>query len=197
MSPKEQIKTAAIKIMAKEGFANTTVDQIVQEAQVSLSTFYEFFTDKEEILEKIFTSEFQKRYAFYINMKNWHMDWFLKINGILNFHLQELQKEPELAIIILAEKTNPLFRQKKPLRQFSQLSSIIAAILQQAINEQKIRPCNVQATSLVVCGFLDALTYEFIMTKNIEQLESAIDNFCLLLKNGLEISSTKNKLNCG
>ncbi|MGI6587402.1 MAG: TetR/AcrR family transcriptional regulator [Peptococcia bacterium] len=191
MSPKKQIITATIKIIAKKGFADTTVDQIVQEAQVSLSTFYENFTDKEEILEEIFISEFQKRYDFYINMKNWHMDWFLKINGILNFHLQELQKEPELAAVILAEKMNPHFQQKKSFRQFTQLSSIVAAILQQAINEQKIRPCDIHATSLIVCGFLDALTYEFIMTKNLTQPEAAIENFCLLLKNGLEISSTK------
>ncbi|HHY06013.1 MAG TPA: TetR/AcrR family transcriptional regulator [Clostridia bacterium] len=185
MSRKEQIITATIKIIAKKGFADTTIDQIVQEAQVSLSTFYEIFANKEEILEKIFTAEFQKRYNFYINMKNWHIDWFLKINGILNFHLQELQKEPELATVILAERMNPCFRQKEPICQFSQLSSVIAAILQQAINEQKICPCNVQATSLIICGFLDALTYEFIMNENLPQLETAIENFCLLLKNSL------------
>jgi len=185
VSLQEQIKAAAIKIIAREGFSHTTADKIAQEAQIPLSTFYDNFTDKEEILDDLFTSEFQKRYDFYVNIKNWHMDWFLKINGILNFHLQEIQKEPELATIILAERVNSHCRERRSLSKFSQLSSIIATILQQAIDEQKIRPCNVEATSLIVFGFLDALIYEFIMTKNLDQLQQAIDNFCLLLKNGL------------
>ncbi len=46
-------------------------------------------------------------------MKNWHIDWFLKINGILNFHLQELQTEPETPLLLLRERTNPALNQEK------------------------------------------------------------------------------------
>jgi TetR/AcrR family fatty acid metabolism transcriptional regulator len=189
MSPKDQIKASAVILFAEKGFFNTSAAEIAQEAQVSLSTLYSFFADEAEIMKDIFTSEWQKRHSFYVNIKNWHMDWFLKINGILNFHLQEMQKEPELANVILTEQINPRFRNQEPIDKFPQLASIIGEILQKAIEENKIRSCNVEATSLVIYGFIDTLIYEYILTKDLKKLEQTIDNFCLLLKNGLEIKS--------
>lgn len=187
MSPKEQIKVSAIKLFAKKGFFNTSATEIAQEAQISLGAFYNFFTDEAEVLKDIFISEWQKRHSFYVNIKNWHMDWFLKINGILNFHLQEIQNEPELATVILTEQMNPRFRHQEPVDKFPQLASIIGEILQKAIEENKIRSCNIEATSLVIYGFIDTLIYEYVLTKDLKKLEQTIDNFCLLLKNGLEI----------
>jgi len=187
MSPKDQMIASAVKLFAEKGFFDTSATEIAQEAQVSLSTFYNFFADETEMMKAIFTSEWQKRYSFYVNIKNWHMDWFLKINGILNFHLQEIQKEPELANVILTEQMNPRFRSQEPVDKFSQLALIIGEILQKAIEGGKIRPCNVEATSLVIYGFIDTLIYEYIHTKDLKKLEHAIDNFCLLLKNGLEL----------
>ena len=96
------------------------------------------------------------------------MDWFLKINGILNFHLQEIQKEPELAIVILTEQMNPRFRNQEPANKFSQLALIISEILQKAIEGGKIRPCNVEKTSLIIYGFIETLTYEYILTKDLK-----------------------------
>jgi len=189
MSPKEQLKTSAVKLFAEKGFFNTSATEIAQEAQVSLSTFYNFFADETEMMKDIFTSEWQKRHSFYVNIKNWNMDWFFKINGILNFHLQEIQKEPELAQIILAEQMNPCFHNQEPADKFPQLTSIIGEILQKAIEGKKIRPCNVEATSLVIYGFIDTLINEYIHTEDLNKVEQTIDSFCLLLKNGLEIKT--------
>ena len=84
MSKKEQIRTAAVKIIARDCYFNATTDKIAAQAKVAVGTLYNYFRSKEEILDYIFAVEFQKRYDFYQNMKNWRMDWFLKINGILN-----------------------------------------------------------------------------------------------------------------
>lgn len=189
MSAKEQIKEAAIKIIAQKGLFNTTTAEIAQEAQINLSSLYNYYADKSQIMDDIFTSELQKRYAFYVNIKNWHMDWFLKINGIINFHLQEIQKEPDLAAIIITEQINPVFRENESVRKFSQLSLIIADILQQAISEKKIIPCDVQATSLIICGFIDKIISEYLLTKDSKHIEQAIASFGLLLKKALEITS--------
>jgi len=187
MSPKELILTAAVKNIAKNGFFDTTATVIAKEAQISLSTFYDFYTDEAEIMEEIFALEFQKRFSFYVNIKNWHMDWFLKINGILNFHLREIEKDPELATIIITEKMNPYFRQTESVQKFKHLSSIVAEILQQAVKQNKIHSCNVEATSLIILGFVDTLTQEYLLTHDLKRLEQTIDNFCQLLKNSLEI----------
>ncbi len=200
MPKKEQIREAAIKIIARDGFFNATTDKIAKEAKVAVGTLYNYFTSKEEILDYIFAVEFEKRAAFYQNMKNWRMDWFLKINGILNFHLQEFQKEPDIAIILLAERMNAHRYGLTSLANFSQLSLIISAILQQGIDEKKIRPCNTQNISLFISGFLNELLFA-ITTKttantaaenynhNFDNLEQSLDEFCTLLKTSLAVSA--------
>ncbi|MDD2401984.1 MAG: TetR/AcrR family transcriptional regulator [Clostridia bacterium] len=185
MSKKDMIKDASIKLIARDGYFNATTDKISKEASVAVGTIYNYFSSKEEILNYIFDTELQKRYDFYNNMKNWHMDWFLKINGILNFHLQEMRKEPDISKIILSEKINAHRYNMSSLIKFSQLSLIISDILQQGINEEKIRSCDVKIISLIISGFLDAITYEFATTDDFDNIEYAIDEFCTLLKNGL------------
>lgn len=188
MSPREKILATAIKLISEKGFFNTATAEIVEEAQVDYYTFYKFFADKNAILEEIFSKEWEKRYTFYTNIKTWRMDWFLKINGILNFHLQEIQKEPEITTIIITEEMNPLFREKEIFRKYAELSSIIAEILQQAVDEQKIIPCDVQAISFIITGFIKNLNCEYLQTQDFKRLEQAITNFCDLLKRALEIT---------
>lgn len=185
MSKKEQIRTAAVKIIARDGYFNATTDKIAAEAKVAVGTLYNYFRSKEEILDYIFAVEFQKRYDFYQNMKNWRMDWFLKINGILNYHLQEFQKEPDIATIVLAERMNAFRYGIHSLSDFSQLSGIIADILQQAINENKIRPCDVQCLTILISGFLNEMIYTVATTEEYPEPEKVLDEFCLLLKTGL------------
>ncbi|MBU5627482.1 TetR/AcrR family transcriptional regulator [Oscillibacter sp. MSJ-2] len=46
---REQLLSAAEKLFAEQGYANTTVDQIVEVAGCSKSTFYHYFEAKEEL----------------------------------------------------------------------------------------------------------------------------------------------------
>ncbi|QNL45287.1 TetR/AcrR family transcriptional regulator [Oscillibacter hominis] len=46
---REQLLSAAEKLFAEQGYANTTVDQIVEAAGCSKSTFYHYFEAKEEL----------------------------------------------------------------------------------------------------------------------------------------------------
>jgi TetR/AcrR family fatty acid metabolism transcriptional regulator len=188
MSKKELIKDAAVRIIARDGFFNATTDKISKEAQVPVGSIYTYFRSKEEILDYIFEVEFQKRYDFYQNIKTWHMDWFLKINGILNFHLQEIKKDPNIAMIILTERINAYRYKLQSAMKFTELSSIISDILRQAIDDKKIRPCNVTAITLYIDGFLDELTYEILTTNSSDIIEPAIDEFCKLLKISLNIN---------
>lgn len=44
----------AVSLMEKQGFANTTVEEIAQKAGVSVGTFYHYFRSKDEIFYDIF-----------------------------------------------------------------------------------------------------------------------------------------------
>jgi AcrR family transcriptional regulator len=51
---KRKIYEIAISLMEKKGFANTTIVEISQNAGVSVGTFYNYFSSKEEIFYDIF-----------------------------------------------------------------------------------------------------------------------------------------------
>ena len=64
MDKKEAIRKAAIKIMAKEGFYNTKMQDIADECGIAIGTLYLYFKSKEDILDYIFMVEYKKRLAF-------------------------------------------------------------------------------------------------------------------------------------
>jgi TetR/AcrR family transcriptional regulator, fatty acid metabolism regulator protein len=51
---KKKIYEIAISLMEKKGFANTTINEISKKAGVSVGTFYNYFSSKEEIFHNIF-----------------------------------------------------------------------------------------------------------------------------------------------
>ena len=64
MNKKELIRKHSIKVMAKEGYHNTKVQTIAQEANISVGTIYNYFKNKKEILEYIFQVEHDRRIKF-------------------------------------------------------------------------------------------------------------------------------------
>ena len=63
---RKQIIDAAWQLFYKQGYENTTVDDIVKKANTSKGGFYYYFTAKEELLNSlyaIFDREYEKFYA--------------------------------------------------------------------------------------------------------------------------------------
>lgn len=51
---KDQIITAAVREFAKKGFAKTTINEIAEAAGIGKGTVYEYFKNKEEIIQSAF-----------------------------------------------------------------------------------------------------------------------------------------------
>lgn len=47
---RRELQTAAIRLMSEQGFANTTIEQIAEAADVSPRTFFRYFPTKESVL---------------------------------------------------------------------------------------------------------------------------------------------------
>ena len=55
-----QIKTAARVIFARDGFLNSTIAEIMKEAQRSIGVFYRYYKSKDELLLEL-TEEFRQK----------------------------------------------------------------------------------------------------------------------------------------
>jgi TetR/AcrR family fatty acid metabolism transcriptional regulator len=187
MSKKEQIRAAAVKVIASEGFFNATTDKIAKEAGVAVGTLYNYFSSKEDILNHIYDVEYQKRYRLYQEIKNRQIDPLAKIKELLFFHFQEIQKEPDIVKIVLAEKINAGRHKLISFEKFAKLPVIISEIINEGIAKGYLKKCDSRIISIMMFGFIEAIMTEFLVTQNKEILEKALEEICYLLEEGLRI----------
>lgn len=185
MSKKELIRMAAVKIIADEGFFLATTDKIAKEAGVAVGTIYNYFSNKEDILGYIFDVEYQKRYRLYQGVKNSQVDPLLKIEELLRFHFNEIQKDPNIIKIVLAEKATASRNKLMPFEKFTQLSSIFSEIILEGIEKGYLKKCDPKIISILIFGFLEATMTEFLAAKDVNLLENSINELINLLKTGL------------
>jgi TetR/AcrR family fatty acid metabolism transcriptional regulator len=70
MSKKELIRLTAIDLFAAKGFYNTSTPMIAEAAQISIGSVYNYFKNKDEILNYVFQVEYQNRETFIQDLDN-------------------------------------------------------------------------------------------------------------------------------
>ena len=56
----QSIREAAVRVLARQGFSGTTMQEIADEAQIAKGTLYLYFKDKEELLESVVDLSLEK-----------------------------------------------------------------------------------------------------------------------------------------
>ena len=55
-----QIRTKAIELIVKQGFDGLSMHKLAKAASVSVATIYIYFKDREDLIQQLYTEEFQK-----------------------------------------------------------------------------------------------------------------------------------------
>lgn len=103
MWKKALIYNASIKVMALEGYYNTKVQAIADEANISVGTIYNYFQSKEEILDFIFKVDFERRINFLNELENNDLPILSKIRIFLEFYFNEFLENPDKMKVISQE----------------------------------------------------------------------------------------------
>lgn len=185
MSKKELIRVAAIKIIADEGFFSATTDKIAKEAEMAVGTIYNYFSNKEDILRYILDVEYQKRYELYQKVKSSQIEPLLKIEKLLSYHFNEIQKEPNIIKIVLAEKITASRNKLMPFDKYAKLLVIFSEIISEGIDKGYLKKCDPKIISILIFGFIEAIMTEFLATKDDKLLKNSIEELINLLKTGL------------
>ncbi|MGF7186094.1 TetR/AcrR family fatty acid metabolism transcriptional regulator [Desulfitispora alkaliphila] len=160
---KEQIREAAISVIAKDGFHTASTDKIAAKAGISVGTIYNYFKNKSDILDYIFQVEYEKRAAFFKNLqeqKDTHPTE--KITAILNMHFKRVSENPDLIKVVLEEMR---FSQSAYFKQYGRkngFQKFLAEIIQDGIKQGKIRKCNPEIVALTLFGFIEAMMKQYI-----------------------------------
>ncbi len=98
-----RILEAAIQVFAEQGFFQATVSQIAARAGVADGTIYLYFKNKEDILVHFFsykTKQVFDRFRQEVNKADTAVD---KLRNLIRIHLEEFQRNKEMAVVYQAE----------------------------------------------------------------------------------------------
>jgi AcrR family transcriptional regulator len=98
-----RIMSAAQTAFAEQGFAAASVDEIVAAARVSRTSFYRFFTNKEECLLAIFTEAMEALGRTFSEIASKDASPEEKIRLGAHAIVEGLASDPELARVLLVE----------------------------------------------------------------------------------------------
>jgi len=97
------ILDAAIKVFADQGFHQSTVAQIAKEAGVADGTIYLYFKNKDDILVQFYEYKTRQIFERFRDAVRQPARAEEKLRRLIRVHLQEFQKDRNMAIVYQAE----------------------------------------------------------------------------------------------
>ncbi len=186
---KEVVCQAATKVIAREGFHNATVDKIASAAGVAVGTVYNYFLNKNDILNFIFHREYEKRKTYFLKLKAEDLHPLEKIKRILSMHFEEVKNNPDVFLVLLRERGMPRVCHFEGITQFEGLPRFIEEILQGGMESGALRTCKLHVIAPAIFGSIEALMGRYLMEREEKGssaiLDDAAEEIALLLWHGL------------
>ena len=95
-SKKQRLLDTAFSLFTNKGIKNTSIQEIVDNANVAKGTFYLYFKDKYELQDILITKKSEKLFhdALTALRKNYIKNFADQIIFIINYVIDELKKKP-------------------------------------------------------------------------------------------------------
>lgn len=176
-SRKEIIRETAIQVMAECGYHNSTTDRIAQEAGMAVGTIYNYFRNKEEILDYIFAIELKKRQAAYSEQLQSTKPVLEKLEALLELHFAEIARNIPVGQILVREQ--PL-RGKAGITGISaflqEVPGWIEELLKMGVKQGELRPCNTRILAAGIFGAVQGVAAQAVFTENEDLRNQVLKN---------------------
>jgi len=149
-SQRERLFAGMARVVARNGYAATTVDDIAAESRVSRKALYAHFSGKEDVLLQAHRAVIGRITAGAGPAVAEQTDWKASLRALFDWSLEFFAREPELANLVLVEVTaaTPASR-----RLHREALAAVRHLLEQAI-AQGARPLSPTALDGMVGGMM-------------------------------------------
>lgn len=184
---REAILRAAIKVFSENGFFNSKVSDIAQQAGVADGTVYLYFKSKDDVLHsifdhamKIFIEEAKKQ----IQQTN---DPKEKLRRIAKLHLEKLGEDRDLAIVFQVElRGSTKFMEEFSTTAFAEYLNIIKQAFIEGQEKGIFRAeLNPTVCAKIFFGALDEMVTNWILSKKNYPLAPMADTVISVFFNGV------------
>ncbi|WP_425447800.1 TetR/AcrR family transcriptional regulator [Dethiothermospora halolimnae] len=187
MEKKQIIRESAVKVIAERGYHNTTIKMIANDANISVGTIYNYFKNKDEIIDYIFEVEHEKRIKFLNEINEDQKDISQKIELFLDFHFNDLMENRNVGKVLIQESMIPNDRPIEHIQKFlNELPIIFSNMLKKAKENDEIREVNCEIISNVIFHAIRGVVYTLEAKENNSNYKTAKKEIFEFILNGIK-----------
>lgn len=171
---KEALKKAAVELFSEKGYHNTSSNEIAQRANVSIGTFYSYFTDKKSLYEELIMDLYQaslKEITEFDSSKSASPRNFIRNYVAYIMHSHEYMTAFQKEVAALSLQYDDLHELEK--RSRCDVTDILMSMLQ--ANKEILRISDLKTASLIIQCSLEAVIHEVTFYQNAYEKERVID----------------------
>lgn len=182
------ILKTAIKVIAREGFRNTRMQTIADEARTAVGTIYLYFKSKDDILGRIIMNEHQKRVKFLNELENEAQPALDKLTKFLHFHIDTLMDDIDVCKILIQEVvlTNMTFSDEV-LLSVNKMQQLVYNLIVRAQEEGSIREADPEILLITLLNMLKGFMYALLNKKDMDNYTVLKNQAINFLINGLKV----------
>ena len=158
---REEIKSAAKQLFARQGFAATSIRQIASQANLEGGSLYYHFPDKIETLFSILDEGNQQLIELIERVREVSdASAPQRVRELILGHVTILARDPERFMVVvreLGQMTGP--RREKIMAQRKQYEKAVQKLLTSGIDEGSLRTCNVKVVSFGLIAWLNGVAF--------------------------------------
>lgn len=201
LQKKKALIQAGAKIFAKEGFINSSIKSITDEAQVAVGTFYSYFNSKEDVLSAIYDDILRE--SIYSSrkiadgVKNSDDVSFIFTKALTEAVLiYARNKEASKIVLSKGAGINEVLEEKR-FQLIDKTIEYIEDVLNHLNSVHSIKIADIKITSIMITqSILGVITY-WIKDRISDSIDQMILSICIFQLNALNISFDESKIkNC-
>ena len=139
----ELILSSSRKLIEEIGFSALTMDKVAQKAGIAKGTVYLYFKDKDDLLEKVLSSGFEKMFERIKTRVGNESGAFNKLKSLINENLKHIYENRYFFKTIFLDEVNVVFLKKKSKESYNlrrkRYTDYIADIIKSGIESGEFR----------------------------------------------------------
>lgn len=171
---KDRIRKAAVEIISQEGFFNTRMQDIADQAGLAVGTIYNYFSSKDKVLAYIFKSEMKRRMEIMSDLKEKELSTKEFLKEFLNRHFSVLIENPHLGRVLVREKDFSRGEKSDQIKDhMNSLIKMLEKLFQAGVEKGEVKKINTHLMAVYFFGSMQGVIEYSLTQPEVQLLEEA------------------------
>ena len=182
----ENICKAATGIIVEYGIEKMTMDKVAEAAGVAKGTIYNYFKDKNQLLDTIGSIVFNPIFKRISKLTDSNAEALLKLEEIARILLEAFNRHKKLFILLHEGRMSGMSGKNNPLEKRIQLISIIEKIIDSGIKDGQFCTSNSLAVAEIFIGMIMSINISKITAGTERPVQEDLNTLMTIFTKGIQ-----------